>query len=242
MYTDKTADLYEDDVPGEMIDLAGERMGLVREMVIYGVLKGGTNKFYAGGTNRGTVDEKISLSLLRKVSRSLLDNRAKPITQVLAASTQVNTAPAGRSYLVFVHTDAENDIKNIPGFIHYYEYGTREMIHEMEIGYVDRYRFIVSPELFPYEDSGASVGTTGLVSTSGSNIDVYPFIMVGQDAWANVMLRGSKSLEPTHIPAKKKTKDDPHGQRGYVGSIFWVAPFIQNDFWMAIAECGVSDL
>ena len=43
--TDKTVDLYEDDVPGEMKKMVGERMGLVREMIRFGVLKAGTNKF-----------------------------------------------------------------------------------------------------------------------------------------------------------------------------------------------------
>lgn len=41
--TDKTYDLYEDDVPAAMKKQLGERMGLVREMVRYGALKAGTN-------------------------------------------------------------------------------------------------------------------------------------------------------------------------------------------------------
>src|SRR3990172_2742563 len=53
-YTDKTADLYEDDVPMAMKKETGERMGLVREMVRYGELKGGTNAYYSGGTTRLT--------------------------------------------------------------------------------------------------------------------------------------------------------------------------------------------
>ena len=42
-YTDKAADLYEDDIPDEMKIQCGERMGLVREMVRYGAMKGCTN-------------------------------------------------------------------------------------------------------------------------------------------------------------------------------------------------------
>ena len=72
MYTDKIADLYEDDVPSEMKRQTGERMGLVREMIRYGALKGCTNKFYAGGTTRATVDEAVSVRELRRISRSLL--------------------------------------------------------------------------------------------------------------------------------------------------------------------------
>lgn len=42
-YTDKAAVLHEDDIPEEMIIQTGERMGLVREMVRYGVIKACTN-------------------------------------------------------------------------------------------------------------------------------------------------------------------------------------------------------
>ena len=40
--TDKTVDLYEDDIPAEMKKQTGERVGLIREMVNYGALKGAT--------------------------------------------------------------------------------------------------------------------------------------------------------------------------------------------------------
>lgn len=42
-YTDKAALLYEDDIPEDMKQLTGERMGLVREMIRYGSLKSCTN-------------------------------------------------------------------------------------------------------------------------------------------------------------------------------------------------------
>ena len=42
-YSNKTADLYEDDIPGEMKIQVGERMGLVREMIRYGAMKACAN-------------------------------------------------------------------------------------------------------------------------------------------------------------------------------------------------------
>lgn len=242
MYTDKAANLYEDDIPAAQKEQCGERMGLVKEMVSYGALKGITNKFYAGGTSRATVDATISLGLLRSISRSLLGNGGKMITGVLDASPKYNTAPIGAAFLVFCHTDMENDIRELPNFKEVAEYGSRTIVHENELGSCDRYRFIVSKELKPIADSGAAVGTTGLISTSASNIDVYPVIVVAKNAWANVALRGMNSFDVTHIPASQKSKDDPLGQRGYIGAIFWDAAFIQNDGWAAVAECGATDL
>ena len=74
------------------------------------------------------------------------------------------------------------------------------------------------------------------------SIDVYPMIVVGEDAWADVALRGASSFGVSHIPYSQKDKNDPHGQRGFIGAIFWSAAFVQNDGWMAVAEVGASAL
>ena len=241
-YTDKTADLYEDDVPMEMKKQTGERMGLVRELVRYGALKGGTNAYYAGGTTRGTVDEKISLSILRRVAKNLLANHGKTIKEILAPSPNYNTAPVEAAFLVFVHSDAEPDIRDLPGFKHVSEYGNRKPCHPNEVGSCERFRFIVSPELSSYADVGAAVGATGLYSTGAANIDVYPYIVTAEDAWMQVALRGKDSFDVTHIPTGQKDKNDPHGQRGFIGAIGWFCCQIANQGWMAVIEAGVTNV
>lgn len=242
MYTDKTADMYEDDVPAEMKKQCGERMGLVREMVRYGALKACTNLFYSGGTSRATVDEAISYNLLSKIARSLLGNRADLVTKVLAPTANFNTSAVEGGFLVFCHTDGEHDIRALPNFVEVAKYGTRKPVHEMELGSSGRFRFIISPELGSIIDSGASVGSTGLYSTGASQIDVYPFIVVAENAWGEVALRGSNSFDLTDLRPGQKDKQDILGQRGYVGAKFYSAAKVLNDGWMAVAECGVTAL
>lgn len=240
--TDKTYDLYEDDVPAAMKKQLGERMGLVREMVRYGALKAGTNAYYSGGTTRATVAAKISLSILRRIAKNLIANHGKMITSILAPSTNFATSPVEAAFLVFVHSDAEPDIRDLPGFKHVSEYGQRKVIHEMEVGSVERFRFIVSPELSSYADSGAALGATGLFSTSGSNIDVYPFIVVAEEAWGQVALRGANSMDVTWLAPNTKDKSDPAGQRGYLSGKFYAAAVILNQGWMAVCEAGVTNV
>jgi N4-gp56 family major capsid protein len=241
-FTDKTFDLYEDDMPTEMRKQVGERMGLVREMIRYNTLKAGTNAYFSGGTSRATVDEKISLNILRRVARNILANHGKQITSVLAASPDFNTTPVEAAFLVFCHSDCEADIRDLPGCKLVSEYGQRKVIHEMEVGSVERFRFIISPELSSYADSGAAVGSTGLYSTSASNIDVYPYIVVAEDAWGQVALRGMDSFDTTYIPPGNKDKNDPLGQRGYAGAKFYQTAVILNQGWCAVVEAGVSSL
>jgi N4-gp56 family major capsid protein len=112
----------------------------------------------------------------------------------------------------------------------------------MELGSQGRFRFIISPELASIPDSGAAIGSTGLYSTTGTSIDVYPMIVVAEDAWGDVALRGSNSMDPTWIPPGQKDKNDPLGQRGYVGAKFYSAAKVLNNGWMAVAEVGVTSL
>lgn len=241
-YTDVVEDTYEDDIPAAQREQVGERMGLVREMIRYGVLKGCTNKFYAGGTSRSTVDERMTLGFLRNITRSLQANRADMITAVLEPSPMYSTAPVEASYLVYCHTDCEQDIRDLPGFIPVANYGRRKTVHDCELGSCERFRFVTSPELNPILAGGAAVGTTGLQSVGGSNVDVYPIIVVAKNAWGDVALRGTASLDPTHIKPGQKDSGDPLGQRGYVGAKFWAAAVLLNEGHMAVGECGVTDL
>lgn len=243
MYTNKAALLYEDDIPPEMKKQTGERMGLVREMIRYGVLKGATNKFYAGGTSRATVDEKISLNLLRRIARNLMGNRADPVSKIIPPGPDFNTTGVLPAFLVFVHTDGENDVRDLPGFKDITEYSSqKKLVHPMEIGSCERFRFIVSPELSAYADSGAAVAGLGLYSTTGTSADVYPFIVVGEDAWGDVALKGKESFDLVDLPPGQKDKNDPHGQRGYIGASCWSAAVVTNQGWMAVAECAIASL
>jgi N4-gp56 family major capsid protein len=239
--SNKVVDLYEDDVPAEMKKQCGERMGTVREMIRYGVLRAGTNAFYAGGTNTGTVDETLSINILRKVSRSLQANHGKEITSILAASPNFNTTPVEAGYLVFCHSDMEPAIRDLPGFKHVSEYGSRKQMPN-EIGSCERFRFITSPELAAIKDVGAAVGATGLFSTTGANIDVYPCIVAAEDAWGDVVLRGMESFSPTWIAPNNPSAGDPLGQRGYIGARFYSAATILNQGWMAVIHAGTPSL
>jgi N4-gp56 family major capsid protein len=240
--SNRTVDLFEDDVPAEMKIQTGQRVGLIREMVRYGELKGATNAFFAGGTTRGTVDETLSLNLLRRVTKSLLANHGMLITSVLSPSPNYATAPVEAGFLVFCSTDMEPAIRNLPGFKHVVDYGQRKVVSPDELGSCERFRFILSPELAAYIDSGAAVGATGLYSTGAANIDVYPCIVCAEDAWGQVALRGKTSLDVTWIPPKTKDKNDPLGQRGYVGASFYHVAVILNQGWMAVVEAGTPNL
>lgn len=240
-FTDKTYDLYEDDIPKAMVEQVGERVTLVNELIVYGALKACTNAYYGGtGTSLATVNGGLTLGMIRKIAKSLQANHGRPVNKMLSASGNYGTDAVAEGFTVYCHTDMEPDIRDLPGFTPAEKYASGTPMPN-EIGKTERFRFITSPDLPAILGGGASVGSTGLQYT-GSNIDVYPFIVTAQDAWSQIAVRGKDSLEPTFLAPGQKTKSDPFGQRGYAGTIWWKAVMIENNGWMAVGNVGVKVL
>ena len=238
--TDKIEDLHEDPVLQDATLQCGQNVGRTMEALNYGVVRGGTNVFYANGTARTDVNTVISLAKQRAVTRALKAQKAMKITRMLGGSNNFSTRPVEAAYVAVGHTDLESDIRNLPGFLPVAEYGQRNPISEYEIGTVEDCRYILSPDLSPIADAGGA--KLGMVSSAGTSADIYPVMYFGQDSWGTVALRGAGSISPTIIPVGQKTKDDPLGQRGYVGWKTWWAALILNQLWMARLECATTAL
>lgn len=238
--TDQLVDMHEDGdvIPDEAKLQCGQRMGLIGEMVRYGAYKAATTVYYSGGSSRGTVANTLTLNMLRKVAKTLLANYAMPITKVLVPSTSFATAPIEAAFVCFCSTDLEPAIRDLPGFKDIANYSQRKPMHEMEIGSCERFRFVMSPALVGYPDTGAAIGATGMVSTTGNNIDVYPLIMMAEAAVGQVHLGGVENWDAWYISPNQRDKADPGGQRGYVGAKWYYAAGILNQGRIAVVEAG----
>lgn len=241
-FTDKTAYLYEDDIPEEMGKQIGERVTLVNELVVWGALKAGTNTFFGGtGTTIATTNGKINLSLIRKIVMNLLSNHAMMINQALKGSPDYESYPISAGYCVYGHTDLESDVRDLPNFHPVEAYASQKPL-PFEIGSCERFRFITSPEFVAIQDAGAAVGSSGLFSTTGTSIDVYPFLVCAQDAWSQIAVRGLNAMKPTYLPPSTISKSDPLGQRGYAGTVWWKAVLLENNGWLAVGHVGRTSL
>jgi N4-gp56 family major capsid protein len=241
-YSSKTEQLYEDDIPGEMVKLTGETLAEVMELVRYGVLKAGSTVIYANGSSRASISTPISLNAIRKAARTLESNRARRVTSRLAPGVNFGTRAVQPAYVVFCHTDAVSDIRNLPGFTRVEEYGSFKPIHDREIGACEDFRFISSPLLKSFLAAGASVGSSGMLSVGAANVDVYPFIVIGEDCWGQVALKGMSAIKPVVLKASQTNHANPLGQFGYVGASTWFATVRLNDAFMARIEAGVTAL
>ena len=241
--TDVIADTHEDPVLQDMTMLLGEQAGETFEILTWGVISGGTSVIYANGAARNAVNTAITLAKLRLASRSLKAQRAKKITKILAPSVNVSTKPVEAAFVVVAHTDCEADIRGLAGFKSVAEYGTRQPLCPEEIGSVEDFRFVLCPVLKSLPDAGGAKGT--MVSTSGTNADVYPMVVLAQNAFGIVPLKGNGgpgSIVPMILNPNTPRGGDPLGQRGSASWKSWFAAVRLNELWMTRIEVAVTAL
>ncbi len=239
--TDVIQDTHEDPILQKMTQLCGQQAAETAELVLWGVVSGGTAVVFANGTARNQVNTKISLVKLRQAVRSLSGNRAKKKTRILSGSADYATKPVEAAYIAVCHTDLEADIRDLEGFTPVAKYGSRSPIVPEEFGSVENVRFITTPLLEPIEDAGGAAGGT-VISTSGTNADVYPIVVFGEDAYGVCPLKGKQSHEIKVRNPGKPEFGDELGQNGSVGWIMWFAGVILNQAWLMRIEVAATQL
>lgn len=235
--TDFIQDTHEDPVLKEMMEILGEAAGQTKETLLYNVLRAGTNVLFANGANRAAVNTAPTADLLRRGIRQLKRQNARMLTGMLAATDKVDTRPIPPCYVAFVHPDAERDLQGITGYIRVQNYGTWKALGDNEIGAFENIRFLTST-LYTPTNVGTNATLNGMLGTG--TVDVYPSLVVGKDAYANVALAGAESVTPMVVNPGTPSDSDPLGQRGHVGYKFYHAAAILNDAWMIRLEHGCS--
>lgn len=238
--TDWADDLAENEVIRDAAEQCGDNIGRTMERLNYGVVKAGSSVFYANGSARNAVNSTITTDRQHAVTRFLKAQKAQKFTRVLSGSPNYATKPIEASYLAVTHTDMERDIRRMDGFVPTSEYGQKSIVSEYEIGAVMDVRYILSPDLPAFADAGAATST--MISTSGTNADVYPILYFGKDAWASVALAGKDAISPTIIRPGQIDKSDPLGQRGMIGWKTYHTALILNEMWMVRLEASATDL
>ena len=240
--TDKVDDLSEDPVLRDMSMLSGEQAAETIEMVTWGVIKGGTNVVYAAAANTARTDvaTAISLTAQRTATRFLNAQRGRKITSKMSSSVQYGSEAVDAAYLAFGHTDLDSDVRDIPGFVSTEKYGSMKSL-PYEIGKVENVRYILTPLLEPFANSGATASGTGMV-TSGTLVDVYPIVIIAKESYGLVPLRGAGAIHPTVLNPGTPSKSDVLGQKGFVGWKTWFVAVVLNQAWMVRLEVGASEL
>lgn len=238
--TDTINETHPDNILAEASDILGENAAQTIEATRFNVLKAGVNVFYASlVSGRSNVIAPIALSDQRRVTTALNRQNAKKITSIVKSTPDFNTKSVEAAYIAVVHPDLETDIRNMTGFKPVAEYGTHMSPMEGEIGSVEQVRYIATTMSQPFPDAGAAIGSSGMRSTSGTNVDVYPILFFARDAYGIVPLKGKSAITPM-VVNPKPAPGDPLGQRGTVGWKLWTTTIILQDAFMVRLEVAAT--
>jgi N4-gp56 family major capsid protein len=250
--SDKIDDTHEDPLIAEFSGILGEQSAIMLERVMIEILHGATNVFFSGdvgggvnATSRSEVNKPINLNLQRRIMRGLRRQLAQPITNIIAASPNFNTSPIPPSYIAVAHTDCQDDIREMPGFIPAEKYGSYKPM-EGEFGSVEGVRYMTTTLLDPFIGAGAAPLAGTPILASGACADVYPIYFFGKDAFGVTPYAkdkaGASPVMPMILNPNVPRGGDPLGQRGSMGWKAYRTGVILYDFWMCRAEVAVSQL
>lgn len=228
-------------------DVLGDLIARTREQIRFNAAKAGSGVLYnsASISSRATVNGALTVGRLDVAVRALQANKAATFTQMMRASTAVSTAGIRPAYFAFGHTDLMPDLERLSGFRSISELAgiPAEARNPMLVGARGSILFFLSPELVPFADAGAAIGTTGMKSTTGTNIDVYPLIIMGQHALGSIALRGSgvagRGAVKTAI-LDQADKSDPTNERVYISAAWYDAALRLSEEWIQRIEVGVT--
>ena len=236
-FSDFIMDTHEDPLLKEYGALCMQQWNETIETIRYNVIKGGTNRGFANGAARTSVNTVITLAGQRKATRALKRQRGRHITSIVSSNGNFRTEPVEAAFVAIAHSDVENDIRNMQGFIPTKQYGTVSPWPQ-EIGTVEDVRYIRSTLFTPFASAGDTPGA--MISTDTTHADVYPVLYIAKDAYGITPLKG-KAAVSLMVVNPKPTSGDQLGQRGSVGWKTIQNAVILNDLWMFRLEVAATN-
>jgi len=194
-------------------------------------------------TSRGAVNGPLTLGRLDRALRLLEVNRSPYIHEAATGAMQQGTVPMPQAYVILAHSDLAPDFRGLPGYRESVEVGGRKEKLTHWHGSIRNFDVYLSPHFKPVLGAGAAIGSTGMRSTGGVNVDVYPVLCISKEAIGRVSLEGTgkggfgnvkiNTLSPNDID-----KTDLTGKRGYVGGRWYDAALILRQAGVVRIEVG----
>jgi N4-gp56 family major capsid protein len=219
-----------DAVLTEFAEVLGDQAGETLDVLAREVLVAGTAVTYVGqvAQNAITTSNKLTATEVRKVVRTLKNNKARRITRVISASPNTATEPVAPAYIAMVHPNTTFDLQGEAGWTPIEKYANMGSLLPGEVGKIGDVRFIETPNAKVFAGAGA-----------GGTVDVYATIFLASDAYGITRISGA-SLQNIVKPLGDGGTTDPLNQRGTTG---WKATFVArilNDTFMHRVEHAVT--
>ena len=209
---------------------------------------------YMGATasSLATVADVITYNDLVKLNVTLDDNRCPKDTKALKGSQDTDIINIAAARYVFIGSELIPTLMRMvdyhgdKAFVPVEKYAKIEngkyvnTLHG-EIGSVAGFRFVVVPEMMGYKGRGvviASAVNGNTLLNNGTNIDVYPMLVVGSGSFAKINFQSSGTTNDkfqiiVRKPGTFANPEDPFEKIGYSSIQFWQGTMILRPEWIA---------
>lgn len=246
----------------QLMDKLGENAGHSLNLLMRDVFDAGSNVRFANSVASNTlVNSSIGAEDIRAAVNFLNRNSAMKQFLMTGGSTKVGTVPVRASYYGICHSDVEEDIRIISGFVPVEQYGAYTDVNVGEFGMVGGVRW-ASTEIAPITTSVSTV-TLGASEFRGAGTnnalwDVYSSVIYGKEAVGSVGLGtdhaeeiySGKSQNPGRVKAVQAIMK-PVGSSGAidpfneVGSLawkaYWAGKILNNDWVVPLRTLATNN-
>lgn len=212
----------------------------------------------AGAASAGAVVSKITLNSVKNAVVTLDKNKALTFTPMTTGSQNFGTTQLMPGYIGACHPDVAPDIAALAGFKPAETYAGQVQLMMGEFGAITvagrTVRFCSGHNSAIDADSGGLTGTTGLISTTGTNIDLYYTSIWGQEAWGSLgfgatypdgSFMAGDDLSPVKLIQKglgSGGSSDPYDEISTLAYKFWWHAAELNANWNRTIVSGASSL
>jgi N4-gp56 family major capsid protein len=231
----------------EWNELLGEQAVRVIEILLRDVANAGTNVMYGGGvaarSNLVGTAQKVSASLLDRMTLNLLESNATMFNEMIKASVNISTFPIRESFIGITSERVAYTLDKLPGWISTEEYSRTDNTMQYERGSYRNIRFLVSTLAKTFPLGGGTHDGSDVLPTggSGSPTDVHTIVLFAKHAIASVPLEGA-SLQNIIKKLGDSGVADPLDQVGSSGWKHTGARTILNQTFMVRGEVTVADV
>lgn len=181
---------------------------------------------------------EVTYDDLSRLARILNDNRTPLQTKVITGSRMIDTKTISAGRVIYIGSELESTVRSmldtfsVPAFTPVHKYANAADLLNGEIGTIDRFRFVVVPEMLHWAGAGAAETTNPGYMATGGNYDIFPMLVVGDQSFTTIGFQTDKSAKSmkfkitTKMPGKETAdRNDPFGEMGF-SSIKWYYGFM----------------
>jgi len=209
----------------------------------------GTVKYGGSATSIATVDagDEVTYDDFVNLSIELDLNRTPKHTSIITGSRMFDTKTVNSARFMYVQPEAIPFLESLTDYhgnkamieVRHYEGQTTTM--NGEVGTIGSFRIVANPEMMFYESAGDTDLTGGLKSGNGTNADVFPFLVVGEDSFSTIgfMSDGKKrntkfTIHNLKPGADSVTRENPYGNMGLMSIRWWYGFLLKRPERLAV--------